>query len=169
MTNRIPIFKQITLFDFIVVLFIGAGLSASSWSPMLYRKIFREAGTPTSVLFSIDLVNVPAANPSSLYESILSTGKTSLSLNSSEIGDYDVLRIIRPGQNLNHLRSGPVNLDLSSQDITRSTVRIILSTEANVSNDGVSLHGEKLKIGTKVLIEGLIYKLQGVISDVSVK
>ena len=170
--SRQTLLKQFTPIDGIAAIVALIALGGVLWSPKLSHSLARATGVMRPVKVSVDVRNVPTAEPNALIRAALAQGSTSIVIRNQPAGSLKL-------KGIEDLRSKLVAVQpdgsvVIAKDPTLAAnsildARFILEGDGTVSKTGVVLAGTKLKIGTPVELEGSTYRINGTVSGVNVQ
>ena len=142
------------------------------WSPKLSNTVARATGAIKPVEVSVDVRNTSAADPDQLIAQALKSGRTSLVIRNQPAGS---VRLIRVDDIRRQLASVLPDGSVVTADDPNRTIqgmldaRFVLRGDATVTSSGVVMAGTKLKVGIPVELEGRFYRLNGIVSGVSLQ
>ena len=142
------------------------------WSPKLSNTVARATGAIKPVEVTVDVRNTPAADPDQLIADALQSGRTSLVIRNQPAGSAELIRVDDIRRQLaSVLPDGSV---VTADDPNRTIqgmldARFVLRGDATVTSSGVVMAGTKLKVGIPVELEGRFYRLNGIVSGVSLQ
>ena len=142
------------------------------WSPKLSNTVARATGAIKPVEVTVDVRNTPAADPDQLIADALQSGRTSLVIRNQPAGSAELIRVDDIRRQLaSVLPDGSVVI---ADDPNRTIqgmldARFVLRGDATVTSSGVVMAGTKLKVGIPVELEGRFYRLNGMVSGVSLQ
>jgi hypothetical protein len=151
-----------------VVLVAAVGVM---WSPKLAGSVSKATGGLRSVLVTVDVKGIPAADPQGLLNSIRAEAKTSLVIRNQPHGSVDLKEAKAVAKRVVVvLPTGVVTTapDPNASGFSTLDARFVLQGEGQVSKGGVVLGNQALKIGSPVELEGINYRINGVVSNVQV-
>lgn len=139
-----------------------------AWTPKLNNAVARATGKLETVQVSVDVRNLPVANPSDLIQTAIKEGKTNIVIRNQPAGSVRV----RDVQDLTRklVAVQPDGSVVSASDPNRIDAvldaRFLLESEAEIDSSGIVMGGTKLKIGTPVQLEGPTYLINGSVSGI---
>tara|TARA_B100001059_G_scaffold205943_2_gene216361 strand:+ start:2361 stop:2849 length:489 start_codon:yes stop_codon:yes gene_type:complete len=142
------------------------------WSPKLSNTVARATGAIQPVEVTVDVRNTSAADPDQLIAEALKSGRTSLVIRNQPAGSVQLIRIDDIRRQLaSVLPDGSVVMaDDPNREIQGMLdARFVLQGDATVTSSGVVIAGTKLKVGIPVELEGRFYRVNGIVSGVSVQ
>ena len=142
------------------------------WSPKLSNTVARATGAIKPVEVTVDVRNTSAADPDQLIEEALKSGRTTLVIRNQPAGSVQLIRVDDIRRRLvSVLPDGRV---VTADDPNRQIqgmldARFVLQGDATVTSSGVVMAGTNLKVGTPVELEGRFYRVNGIVSGVSLQ
>ncbi|HJN32696.1 MAG TPA: DUF4330 domain-containing protein, partial [Prochlorococcus sp.] len=91
--SRPSLFKQFTPIDGIAAIVALIALGGVLWSPKLSHSLARASGAMRPVQVSVDVRNVPTAEPNGLIEAALAHGSTSIIIRNQPAGSLKLKSI----------------------------------------------------------------------------
>ena len=141
------------------------------WSPKLAGTVAKATGGIKSVLVTVDVKAIPAADPQGLLNKIRAEGKTSLVIRNQPHGSVTLKQATAISRRVVVvLPSGKVTTapDPNASGFSTLDARFILQGEGQVTSGGVVLGNQALKIGSPIELEGASYRINGVVSNVEI-
>ena len=142
------------------------------WSPKLSNALAKANGSVKSVQVMVDVRRVSTADPEALIQDALASGRTSIIIRNQPAGSVRLIRVDDINQVLVEVQpdgSVVTATDPNPTNVGTLNARFVLEGDATVSKSGVVLAGTKLKVGTPVELEGVLYRLNGTVSGVKVQ
>ena len=142
------------------------------WSPKLSNTVARATGAVKPVEVTVDVRNTSAADPDQLIAEALKSGRTTLVIRNQPAGSVQLIRVDDIRRRLvSVLPDGRV---VTADDPNRQIqgmldARFVLQGDATVTSSGVVMAGTNLKVGTPVELEGRFYRVNGIVSGVSLQ
>ncbi len=142
------------------------------WSPKLSNTVARATGAVKPVEVTVDVRNTSAADPDQLIAEALKSGRTTLVIRNQPAGSVKLIRVDDIRRRLvSVLPDGRV---VTADDPNRQIqgmldARFVLQGDATVTSSGVVMAGTNLKVGTPVELEGRFYRVNGIVSGVSLQ
>jgi len=142
------------------------------WSPKLSNTVARATGAIKPVEVTVDVRNTSAADPDQLIAEALKSGRTTLVIRNQPAGSVQLIRVDDIRRRLvSVLPDGRV---VTADDPNRQIqgmldARFVLQGDATVTSSGVVMAGTNLKVGTPVELEGRFYRVNGIVSGVSLQ
>ena len=142
------------------------------WSPKLSNTVARATGAIKPVEVTVDVRNTSAADPDQLIAEALKSGRTTLVIRNQPAGSVKLIRVDDIRRRLvSVLPDGRV---VTADDPNRQIqgmldARFVLQGDATVTSSGVVMAGTNLKVGTPVELEGRFYRVNGIVSGVSLQ
>ena len=142
------------------------------WSPKLSNTVARATGAVKPVEVTVDVRNTSAADPDQLIAEALKSGRTTLVIRNQPAGSVQLIRVDDIRRRLvSVLPDGRV---VTADDPNRQIqgmldARFVLQGDATVKSSGVVMAGTNLKVGTPVELEGRFYRVNGIVSGVSLQ
>ncbi|CAI8164169.1 MAG: DUF4330 domain-containing protein [Prochlorococcus sp.] len=164
--------RQLTPIDAIAACIAFAALGGLIWTPKLSNSIAKATGALRPVHVSVDVRNVPVADPTKLIDEAMQHGRASIVIRNQPAGSVELDTIEDMRRFLVAVQpDGSVVKAVDPNPISQSVLdaRFILKGDAAVSKTGVVIAGTNLKIGTPVEIEGSTYRVNGIVSGVRIK
>jgi len=164
--------RSLTPIDAAALLVVLAAVGGVVWSPKLSNTVARATGAMKPVEVSVDVRNTSAADPDGLIREALDSGRTTLVVRNQPAGSAELVRVDDIRRKLTAVQ--PDGSVVTADDPNRSIqgmldARFVLRGDATVSPSGVVMAGTKLKVGTPVELEGRTYRVNGIVSGVSVQ
>ena len=133
--------RSISVIDAAAAVVALVAVGGVLWSPKLSNTVARATGAIKPVEVTVDVRNTSAADPDQFIAEALQSGRTSLVIRNQPAGSVQLIRV---------------------DDIRRQL--------ASVLPDGsVVMAGTKLKVGIPVELEGRFYRVNGIVSGVSLQ
>ena len=137
------------------------------WSPKLTNAVARATGSIQPVQISVDVRNLPVADPEGFLQSIRDEGRLSFVIRNQPAGSVRVLNAQNISPKLvSVMPDGSVIQADNPGDAASLYARFDLEADAEKGESGVVIAGTKLKIGVPVELEGNMYRVNGVVSGV---
>lgn len=137
------------------------------WSPKLTNAVARATGSIQPVQISVDVRNLPVADPEGFLQSIRDEGRLSFVIRNQPAGSVRVLNAQNISPKLvSVMPDGNVIQADNPSDAASLYARFDLEADAEKGESGVVIAGTKLKIGVPVELEGNMYRVNGVVSGV---
>ena len=142
------------------------------WSPKLSNTVARATGAVKPVEVTVDVRNTSAADRDQLIAEALKSGRTTLVIRNQPAGSVQLIRVDDIRRRLvSVLPDGRV---VTADDPNRQIqgmldARFVLQGDATVTSSGVVMAGTNLKVGTPVELEGRFYRVNGIVSGVSLQ
>ena len=137
------------------------------WSPKLTNAVARATGSIQPVQISVDVRNLPVADPEGFLQSIRDEGRLSFVIRNQPAGSVRVLNAQNISPKLvSVMPDGNVIQADNPSDAASLYARFDLEADAEKGESGVVIAGAKLKIGVPVELEGNMYRVNGVVSGV---
>lgn len=165
-------FRSLSFVDATAVVVVLVAVGGVLWSPKLSNTVARATGAIKPVQVTVDVRNTPAADPDRLIADALKSGRTSLVIRNQPAGSAELIRVDDIRRQLaSVLPDGSV---VTADDPNRTIqgmldARFVLRGDATVTSSGVVMAGTKLKVGIPVELEGRFYRVNGIVSGVSVQ
>ena len=164
--------RSLSVIDTAAVVVALVAVGGVLWSPKLSNTVARATGAIKPVEVTVDVRNTPAADPDQLIADALQSGRTSLVIRNQPAGSAELIRVddIR-----RQLASVLPDGSVVTADDPNGTIqgmldaRFVLRGDATVTSSGVVMAGTKLKVGIPVELEGRLYRLNGMVSGVSLQ
>jgi len=164
--------RSLSIIDAAALVVALVAVGGVLWSPKLSNTVARATGAVKPVEVTVDVRNTPAADPEQLITEALESGRTSLVVRNQPAGSAELIRVDDIRRKLaSVLPDGSVvTADDPNRDIQGMLdARFVLRGDANVTSSGVVMAGTKLKVGTPVELEGRFYRVNGIVSGVSLQ
>ena len=164
--------RSLSVVDTAAVVVALVAVGGVLWSPKLSNTVARATGAIKPVEVTVDVRNTPAADPDQLIADALQSGRTSLVIRNQPAGSAELIRVDDIRRQLaSVLPDGSV---VTADDPNRMIqgmldARFVLRGDATVTSSGVVMAGTKLKVGIPVELEGRFYRLNGIVSGVSLQ
>jgi len=164
--------RSLSVVDTAAVIVALLAVGGVLWSPKLSNTVARATGAIKPVEVTVDVRNTPAADPDQLIADALQSGRTSLVIRNQPAGSAELIRVDDIRRQLaSVLPDGSVVI---ADDPNRTIqgmldARFVLRGDATVTSSGVVMAGTKLKVGIPVELEGRFYRLNGMVSGVSLQ
>ena len=164
MTRRFSL-RQFTLLDGLAALAALMALAGAVWSPKLANGLARATGSMESVELSVDVRHLYLDQPETFFAAVREEGTVSIVIRNQPAGRVQLLAVDDITLPLLDLLPDGTIVEASDPTAGRPIhARFQLQAEAETSSSGVVVAGTKLKIGTPVELEGLLYRVSGVVS-----
>lgn len=167
--TRPTLFSRFTLLDGAAALAALLALGGVLWSPKLSNSIAKATGVLRPIQLTVDVRNVPAADPVGLIETALAQGTTSIIIRNQPAGSLQLSNILDLTKKLVAVQPDGSVVTAEDPNIAANSIleaRFVLHGDGIVSKSGVVLAGTNLKIGTPVELEGSTYRINGTVSNV---
>ncbi|QNI58474.1 putative conserved secreted protein [Synechococcus sp. BIOS-U3-1] len=164
--------RSMSIIDAAAVVVALVAVGGVLWSPKLSNTVARATGAIQPVEVTVDVRNTSAADPDQLIAEALKSGRTSLVIRNQPAGSVQLIRIDDIRRQLaSVLPDGSVVMaDDPNREIQGMLdARFVLQGDATVTSSGVVIAGTKLKVGIPVELEGRFYRVNGIVSGVSVQ
>lgn len=141
------------------------------WTPKLAGTVAKATGALKPVLVTVDVKAIPASDPIGLVKEIRSEGKTSLVIRNQPHGSVTVRSVTPIERRVTVvLPSGQVTTapDPNASGFSTFDARFVLQGEGQRTAGGVVLGNQALKIGSPIELEGALYRINGMVSDVQI-
>ena len=164
--------RSMSIIDVAAVVVALVAFGGVLWSPKLSNTVARATGAIQPVEVTVDVRNTSAADPDQLIAEALKSGRTSLVIRNQPAGSVQLIRIDDIRRQLaSVLPDGSVVMaDDPNREIQGMLdARFVLQGDATVTSSGVVIAGTKLKVGIPVELEGRFYRVNGIVSGVSVQ
>ena len=164
--------RSISVIDAAAAVVALVAVGGVLWSPKLSNAVARATGAVTPVEVTVDVRNTSAADPDQLIAEALKSGRTSLVIRNQPAGSVQLIRVDDIRRQLaSVLPDGSVVMaDDPNREIQGMLdARFVLQGDATVTSSGVVMAGTKLKVGIPVELEGRFYRVNGIVSGVTVQ
>ena len=164
--------RSMSIIDVAAVVVALVAVGGVLWSPKVSNTVARATGAIQPVEVTVDVRNTSAADPDQLIAEALKSGRTSLVIRNQPAGSVQLIRIDDIRRQLaSVLPDGSVVMaDDPNREIQGMLdARFVLQGDATVTSSGVVIAGTKLKVGIPVELEGRFYRVNGIVSGVSVQ
>ncbi|WP_028952041.1 DUF4330 domain-containing protein [Synechococcus sp. CC9616] len=154
--------------DAVAGLIALTALAGVVWSPKLTNAVARATGSIQPVQISVDVRNLPMADPEGFLQSIRDEGRLSFVIRNQPAGSVRVLSAQNISPKLvSVMPDGSVIQADNPSAAALLYARFDLEADAEKGESGVVIGGTKLKIGVPVELEGNMYRVNGVVSGVA--
>ena len=164
--------RSMSVIDVAAAVIALVAIGGVLWSPKLSNTVARATGAIKAVEVTVDVRNTSAADPDQLIAEALKSGRTSLVIRNQPAGSVQLIRVDDIRRQLaSVLPDGSVVMaDDPNREIQGMLdARFVLQGDATVTSSGVVMAGTKLKVGIPVELEGRFYRVNGIVSGVSVQ
>jgi len=164
--------RSLSVVDAAAVLVVVAAAGGVLWSPKLSNTVAKATGALKPVEVMVDVRNTSAADPDGLVREALDAGRTTLVIRNQPAGTAELVRVDDIRRRLTAVQPDGrvVVADDPNKDIYGMlNARFVLKGDATVSPSGVVMAGTKLKVGTPVELEGRTYRVNGIVSGVTIQ
>ena len=164
--------RSLSVVDAAAVLVVVAAAGGVLWSPKLSNTVAKATGALKPVEVMVDVRNTSAADPDGLVREALDSGRTTLVIRNQPAGTAELVRVDDIRRRLTAVQPDGrvVVADDPNKDIYGMlNARFVLKGDATVSPSGVVMAGTKLKVGTPVELEGRTYRVNGIVSGVTIQ
>ena len=164
--------RSLSVVDAAAVLVVVAAAGGVLWSPKLSNTVAKATGALKPVEVMVDVRNASAADPDGLVREALDAGRTTLVIRNQPAGTAELVRVDDIRRRLTAVQPDGrvVVADDPNKDIYGMlNARFVLRGDATVSPSGVVMAGTKLKVGTPVELEGRTYRVNGIVSGVTIQ
>ena len=164
--------RSISVIDAAAAVVALVAVGGVLWSPKLSNTVARATGAIKPVEVTVDVRNTSAADPDQFIAEALQSGRTSLVIRNQPAGSVQLIRVDDIRRQLaSVLPDGSV---VMADDPNRKIqgmldARFVLQGDATVTSSGVVMAGTKLKVGIPVELEGRFYRVNGIVSGVSLQ
>jgi hypothetical protein len=157
---------------------LGAGLAVLLaavgliWSPKLSMAVAKATGSVVPVRVQVDVRGVAVADPAALIQAARDEGKVQIVIRNQPHGTVRLSEVIPLQRRLVAVQpdSRVVTAPDPNQQVFGSLdARFVLTGQARRAGGGVVFGNQNLKIGAPIEIEGLRYRLNGVVSGLQVE
>ena len=165
-------FRALSAIDAAAMVVALVAVGGLLWSPKLSNTVARATGSVKPVEVTVDVRNTVAADPDGLIEEALKSGRTTLVVRNQPAGSAELIRIDDIRRRLTSVLpdGSVVTADDPNREIQGMLdARFVLKGDASVTSSGVVMAGTKLKVGTPVELEGRFYRVNGIVSGVSLQ
>ena len=153
---------------------IGAGLVALValagviWSPKLSNAVARATGSLQPVKVSVDVKHLYSSDPEALLQSARDEGLTSIVVRNQPAGRVRLIEVDDITRRLVAVQPDGKVVEAEDPNLAQARyVRFKLEADAKTDSSGVVIGGTKLKVGVPVELEGSLYRLNGIVSGVT--
>ena len=153
---------------------IGAGLVALValagviWSPKLSNAVARATGSLQPVKVSVDVKHLYSSDPEALLQSARDEGSTSIVVRNQPAGRVRLIEVDDITRRLVAVQPDGKVVEAEDPNLAQARyVRFELEADAETDSSGVVIGGTKLKVGVPVELEGSLYRLNGIVSGVT--
>ena len=166
------VLRDLSAVDVLATTIALTALVGVIWSPKLSNTIAQSTSKFKSVEVSVDVRRLASADPNGLIRSALEEGQAQIVIRNAPAGfirlvDIEVLErqlvAVQPDGSL-VITTAP-----SRPEIDGLNARFVLQGNAVVADTGVIIGNTSLKIGTPIELEGRMYRVNGVVSGLTVK
>ena len=164
--------RSLSVVDAAAVLVVVAAAGGVLWSPKLSTTVAKATGALKPVEVMVDVRNTSAADPDGLVREALDAGRTTLVIRNRPAGTAELVRVDDIRRRLTAVQpDGRVVVadDPNKDFYGMLNARFVLKGDATVSPSGVVMAGTKLKVGTPVELEGRTYRVNGIVSGVTIQ
>ena len=164
--------RSISVIDAAAAVVALVAVGGVLWSPKLSNTVARATGAIKPVEVTVDVLNTSAADPDQFIAEALQSGRTSLVIRNQPAGSVQLIRVDDIRRQLaSVLPDGSVVMaDDPNREIQGMLdARFVLQGDATVTSSGVVMAGTKLKVGIPVELEGRFYRVNGIVSGVSLQ
>ena len=164
--------RSMSVIDVAAAVIALVAIGGVLWSPKLSNTVARATGAIKAVEVTVDVRNTSAADPDQLIAEALKSGRTSLVIRNQPAGSVQLIRVDDIRRQLaSVLPDGSVVMaDDPNREIQGMLdARFVLQGDATVTSSGVVMAGTKLKVGIPVELEGRFYRVNGIVSGVSLQ
>ena len=164
--------RDLSVVDVLATAIALTALVGVVWSPKLSNTIAQSTSTFKSVEVSVDVRRLASADPNSLIRSALEEGQTQIVIRNAPAGSIRLINIevlerqlvaVQPDGSL-VITTAP-----SRPEIDGLNARFVLQGNAVVADTGVIIGNTSLKIGTPIELEGRMYRVNGIVSGLTVR
>ena len=164
MTRRFSL-RQFKLLDGLAAFAALMALAGALWSPKLATGLARATGSIETVELSVDVRHLYLDQPETFFAAVREEGAVSIVIRNQPAGRVQLLAVEDITRPLLDLQPDGTIVEASDPTTGRPIhARFQLQAEAETGSSGVVVAGTKLKIGTPVELEGLLYRVTGVVS-----
>ena len=163
--NRLRSFSPIDAVAAVVAL---AALGGVIWSPKLSNAVAKATGALKPVQVSVDVRHLYSANPEQLLNSAREEAALNIVIRNQPAGRVTLVSVDDLTNSLTAVQpdGSVVVADAPSTALPRHA-RFVMEANAEIKPSGVVIGGTKLKVGVPVELEGRLYRLNGVVSGVT--
>ena len=160
--------SSITLLDGLAVTATVAALAGVVWSPKLTNGVARATGSVKPVEVSVDVRHLQVVDSEAFLEGIREEGTVSIVIRNQPAGRVALLSVDDISRPLTQLLQDGTVLEAEDTSPARGLhARFRLKADAETGPSGVVFGGTKLKVGSPVELEGRLYRVNGVVSGVT--
>ncbi|MFL0727265.1 MAG: DUF4330 domain-containing protein [Prochlorococcus sp.] len=171
MTRR-TLLNQFTPLDGVAALLALLALGGVLWSPKLSNSVAKATGALIPIQLTVDVRNIPVADPKALIQAALDQGKTSIVIRNQPAGSLKLSNIVDLTSKLVAVQPDGSVVTAIDPNIAANSIleaRFVLDGNGIFSKNGIVMAGTNLKIGTPVELEGTTYRINGNVSNIMAK
>jgi len=165
---RLPALRSISPVDAVAAVIAFAALAGVIWSPKLSNAVARATGAIQPVQVSVDVKHLYSSDPTSLLQSARDEGALSIVIRNQPAGRVKLIDVNDITRRLVAVQPDGSVVEAEDPNAAQARyVRFLLEADAEANASGVVFGGTKLKVGVPVELEGRLYRLNGIVSGVS--
>lgn len=171
--EKFEFLKKIRPFDLIVIIGIVIALVVGFLTFKHFRQTAdRQIETTTPIVFDVYLRGITLTSG----QNPIHTGdKTFISIRNVPYSDLEIVNVKTERRHvvlpmINNVKSAAKNV-LVSEDVSQPNVYdivVTLTDTAKITKDGAVVGGNKVKMGLPITLEGIDYKFNGTVADITV-
>ncbi len=171
--EKFEFLKKIRPFDLIVIIGVVIALFVGFLTFKHFRQTAdRQIETTTPIVFDVYLRGITLTSG----QNPIHTGdKTFISIRNVPYSDLEIVNVKTERRHvvlpmINNVRSAAKNV-LVSEDVSQPNVYdivVTLTDTAKITKDGAVVGGNKVKMGLPITLEGIDYKFNGTVADITV-
>ena len=143
-------------------------LAGVIWSPKLSNAVARATGSLQPVKVSVDVKNFYSSEPEAFLESARDEGSTSIVVRNQPAGRVRLIEVDDITRRLVAVQPDGQVVEAEDPNLAQARyIRFQLEANADIDSSGVVIGGTKLKVGVPVELEGRLYRLNGLVSGVT--
>lgn len=171
--EKFEFLKKIRPFDLIVIIGVVIALVVGFLTFKHFRQTAdRQIETTTPIVFDVYLRGITLTSG----QNPIHTGdKTFISIRNVPYSDLEIVNVKTERRHvvlpmINNVKSAAKNV-LVSEDVSQPNVYdivVTLTDTAKITKDGAVVGGNKVKMGLPITLEGIDYKFNGTVADITV-
>ena len=143
-------------------------LAGVIWSPKLSNAVARATGSLQPVKVSVDAKNFYSSEPEAFLQSARDEGFTSIVVRNQPAGRVRLIEVDDITRRLVAVQPDGQVVEAEDPNLGQARyIRFQLEADADIDSSGIVIGGTKLKVGVPVELEGRLYRLNGVVSGVT--
>ena len=165
---RPKVLRAISPIDIAAGVVALVALAGVIWSPKLSNAVARATGSLQPVKVSVDVKHFYSSDPEALLQTARDEGSTSIVVRNQPAGRVRLIEVDDITRQLVAVQPDGQVVEAEDPNLAQARyIRFQLEADADIDPSGVVIGGTKLKVGVPVELEGRLYRLNGIVSGVT--